>query len=481
MEKQAIEVDPHAVARFATGGVLAGAGSAALLNLVRMVKDMRERQAALTADEDTNENTIVLTLPRKTAEVTCAKPTTPKKAEMIKRTTTTGPGKQPRRPDGTAGPSVKYATAWPSLTLGVLAGIGGTAAGAHIVNKLYQKHREKELGGELEMARQEYLDALQGGKTAAAVDRFLGFDELEKVAGEAAGLLNLPMAAMAIMSILGGAGTGYVTKRVLDEKFRESQSRGLDIPKVQRIVFKSQPNPGAAVPIDGEEEEKEASADDLMLVKAAICVMCDALDSEARILNVPYVKTACDEAGIKQGELLKSAQDINSLFEKLQSNPKLQKLIVRAGMSTHPVLKHFQWAANVPGVRGMLYNQTTSKISDYLKAPREGFNADKGKAFFSSIRNDLMGSKEQLQPKQASLSLLSSVLGSSIAGNANQDDLVQAVVAAQRAQQDGEQRPEEAPGAIEIESSDPGSDAYVSANREKIMALVQQLQAQGKL
>jgi len=461
------EFDPSAIGRLALGGGLVGASSVALLNLARMLRDMRQEQVEANKPEDTDENTIVLTLPRKAAEVVTDKPTTVTATKSaVTTSTSTGPGSQYRRPAGTFGN--KTATAWPTLTVGVLAGLGAMAGGAHLVNRIYQDRRERELQGDLEAARQEYLDALTGGKTAEAVDQLLGLDGFSKEAG-ITGMLNVPLASFAIMTILGAGGAGYITKRILDEKLRETQEKGVDIPRVERIVFRSQPQLAEGVPISSDEEEKEVSAEDITMIKAAVCVMVDALDAEPRILNTPYVKDACAKAGLDKESLLKAAQDVDSLVQYLQqlreTNPELQRMIVRAGMENHPTLKHFRWATNIPGVTNWAYN-------------RAGTRAMNNPATFAEkLLPRIFGGAPE---KVAAFPLLSSIVGSSIAENAGRDDTAERVVALQEAKSRQKQPKEEAE-TIDILGDDPAAEEYVDENRERIIALLEQLVRQGKL
>jgi hypothetical protein len=79
MQKQSIlDVDSDAVTRYALGGLLAGGSGAALLNLIRMARDAVKERKQLVKPPMTDEDTIVITLPRKQAsraEGTLAKET----------------------------------------------------------------------------------------------------------------------------------------------------------------------------------------------------------------------------------------------------------------------------------------------------------------------------------------------------------------------------------------------------------------------
>jgi hypothetical protein len=456
MEKKALEVEPRTVGRFALGGLVTGASTAALLNLLRKVNQMRqERQQALSTPQ-TDEDTIVLTLPGKQAEIKTDTPTKVERSTTTKSISVSGPGKQFRRVcDGTFGP--KTAAGWPTLTASTLAGLGSTAVGAHLVNKIYEKRRQQELQAELDAAQEEYMDQLKQGKAADWIESTFAVPMDKDAQSSTFGFLDYPLAAAALLSVLGGGSTAFITKKLLDQKFQEAQSRGLDIPKVRRIVFQTQP--GAA--------EKTGSMEDIDCVKAAFGVMLDRVGAETKVLAQPYVKEAMAEVDTSALKLLKLAQDTDILIEYLRQTPTLRNMIQRATMEQHPVLKHFRWGAKIPGVRGALDDKLYAKLRNM--GPQTDAPTKIARAAMST--GDLIGG----------------MLGGMVGGNndAQPDEIANAVVAAQqKAESDKntpEPTPEEQAEGVKLEASDPEAAAYLEQNKEKVLAVLKQMAATGKL
>ena len=456
-EKKALEVDPKFVGRYALGGAITGASVASLLNLVRMIKEMHQERKEQLVTPETSEDTIVLTLPPKRGESKKnKKPETICHITHQKTMLVKGPprGKQARRAyDGTFG--VKTAVGWPTLTMGALAALGSGYAGAQLVNKLADMRREKQLRQELEAAQQEYLDMLQQGKSAEVLDELFDVPGLDKSANSFSTAINTPVAVAALLSILGAGGSAYITKRVLDEKLREAQQRGLDIPKVRRIVFKSKPG-------SEEDEEKAGNAEDIECIDAALGIMMDKIGTDTIILEEPQVKEAMVKENTSARQLFKLAQDADILMEYLRQTPTLRRMIQRAAMEKHPVYKHLRWTlGRVPGVQGMadkkLYeaaNQMFSKYSEKMAL---------------SLPTDVLGS----------------VVGSSIAGREQVDDIADAVVKAQEKVKATQPEPALSPGEmaerVQLVGADPEAQAYIEANKEKILKILEQMAAAGKL
>ena len=63
--KLPLGIKAETVARYLAGGALAGAGTAAAINLVQLIKEMDRRRAEAKQPSETDESTIVLTLPKK--------------------------------------------------------------------------------------------------------------------------------------------------------------------------------------------------------------------------------------------------------------------------------------------------------------------------------------------------------------------------------------------------------------------------------
>jgi hypothetical protein len=463
MDKQALRVEPSTVARYGVGGLLTGGSVAALLNLAHMIRQQREERQKLMAPDKTDEDTIVLTLPPKAGEVTCkpGDPTRVRRKEGRVVRMTQGPRKQTRRAfDGTFG--TKAAAGWPTLTAGWLAGIAGTAAGATLVNHIYQKRRQQDLQAELDAAQQEYADMLAGGgKTAEWVEGWFALPtDKEAAEGRWMGILNYPVAVMALLTALGSGGTAWLTKRILDEKLRENEQRGMDVPRVKRIVFRTAPQqlPEAdAGSLSEEDEDKQATAEDIEAVWGALAVTTDRLDSEPRTLRTPAVKQAMAEVGTTEDELLKLSQDADAIINEFSQAKyqNLRRMLQREYMSTHPVLKHFRWALKIPGVGSLADNKLYDKV-------RSAF-APKAKVAGVGLMGDFA----------------TDILGNKLTGGTEADEIAKAIIRAQQAQ--AEAKPKVETGRIRLDAEDPEAEAYLAANKEKVLALLRRMAMNGQL
>ena len=65
MNKTALEIDPSTIARYGAGGALVGAGAASLVNLVHHINMLRADRRRRRQPTDTDENTIVITRPKR--------------------------------------------------------------------------------------------------------------------------------------------------------------------------------------------------------------------------------------------------------------------------------------------------------------------------------------------------------------------------------------------------------------------------------
>lgn len=464
MDKHALDIDKNIVGRYALGGALTGASAAALLNLVKMIRQMQKSRSSALEPTQTDEGTIVLTLPPgKTAEVVGPE-TKIKNVVGTKRSTHTGPKRtsQHSRPDGTFGFKTKAAVAgWPTLTASALAAIGGAGTGAYVVNEVVRRRRQKQLEDELEAAKQEYLDMLQAssvGKTAEVLDNLFGVYTKKTADSERTfGMLNIPVAAAALMTILGGGGVAYITKKILDEKLRESRQRGLDIPKVRRIVFQTAPGaPGA----------KKASVEDLACAQASLCVMLDAMDSKTRILEHPDVKSAMHKIKTSAGTLIKKAQDIDELMAYFKDNPQVRSMITRAAMETHPFLKHLRFATRVPGLSNLADSMFYKKLRGAF--PKAAEEMDKvGIGAGALIAGDILGD----------------VIGTKAMSGSVAKDVI-AEMNKQREQRENEQTvlaPENIQDVIDLKAKDPNAQAYLDANKARILQMLQRMHQQGLL
>jgi len=454
-----MNISTPTVLRYGLGGLGLGAGAASALSLINMLKRMREDNKE--ESKETDDKTIVLTLPRKQAsdlsEAGIDQPVeTPETTKMVnkeedgvannnmvtstdgagtvkrvaKETTCTNSG-QIREFDGRYSLKIQKTANWPTLTAALLAGGAGTIAGYKVVDKVYEMRRMKEKEQELEAAKQEYLDMLSKASSAG-----------EKTAeGGDFSVWDYPAGLGALALILGSGASAYITKRVLDEHARPQEPEELQ--KIKRIVFRSAPPIGA--------EDKTASADDhegKEIIKAALGVMLDICGSKHDILKTAYVAEAIDKLGMNAGDLYKmAASDYSNLMATLQANPDLRKLITRATMEQHPILKYFKWTAGMPGVRGYADNKIYEGVANALGQP---------------------------QQKVANLvDLLKGVAVSTIGSNIAEKDNKPVV----------EEKKEEpvADEGIDVEVEDPEAAKFVLENEEKIRKVIETLRVRGQI
>ena len=478
--KVAFEIEPSTVGRFALGGAVTGASTAAILNLLRLVNDLRNTKEEAKAPSATDANTIVLTLPRRKTAEDCASnsnaPTKVKKVNKPKVSLTTGPKNQLRYNTGEFGAKTA-GTGWPTLTVASLAALGSGAAGAALVNKIYEKRREQELENELTAVQQEYMDSLQSGKAAESIAAI--FDvPLGKEAGDSGfSLFNTPLAAAALLTVLGTGGTAYVTKRILDEKLRDAQSKGLDLPKVKRIIFNTA---GAETPT--KEGETECTEEDIDCIKAAFGVMLDRVSPSTTILEVPYVKEAMVKANTSVPKLFKLAGDMDNLMAYMQQSPDLRNLIQRASLEKHPILKHFKWGLKIPGIRGMADKKLYAGLTEAL-GPKQPV-APPAPAVAGNLRTPL-DDDPMFDLKRAFVtpgSVMSSLIGSRMADAGNQEALTEAIIRAnEAAKAKTTATPETVTEDIALEAGDPEAEAYLAENKDRILELLKQMASKGKL
>lgn len=510
-DPQKSKIDPSIVGRFALGGLVSGGATMALVNLVRMLKHMNNYRKDVSRSPETDENTIVLNLPPKAAEISGAtalssvgKTTGP----VSKTTASTYTPKNQFRNSGSFGSSLsKSAANWQTLTAATLATMGSAITGVTVMNKLYQWKREKILKDKVEAAKQEYLGMLSDSsdKLASSLDVMFSSANLEKeAAGSAFGMLNYPMAMAALVGILGAGGTGYIVKTMLDSKAKEYEEKGLDIPKVKRIIFKSRAHRNH--PDDKSEEgttttskgvmqpqdptidkvsEVVLTANEVDSIKAALAVYIDYMDTTTRIMNEPELKQAMANLGVTERSMLKMAQDFNpeaytALMDFFNKDPKgqqLQQLFIRAAMAKHPTLKHFQWASNLPGIRGMAQNKFNSKLTEAVGPVSP----------LTSMKQD----KASLQPKRAAFApgslqadITGSLIGTTLANQNSSKEIAQEILQAQddaAKERAARKTPEETAEDIQLDAVGPEAKEYLAHNKARVRALLKRLVIQGKI
>lgn len=464
MEKMSLDFDQQKIMRLAAGGLLTGGAAAALLQLLRSAREGRDTLVDSGKVPQTDENTLVLTLPPKLAEA-CGTSHIPishpvKKEGLVKdvtnfklNSTRDKNGKYIKLADGSP-------TGWPTLTGGVLAALGGGTLGYAIINKIMQKHKEQQLAKMLDAAQQEYLDKLVG-KTACAADAFLPYstEELEKSAQDhqgflqAPGFLSWPIAAAALLTLLGTGGAGYITKKMLDEKVREQETANLDVPKVKKIIFRTAPLGQAPdAKLASSDTEECATEDDIDCVKAALAVKIAHLSGNPEHILTPEVmKLAAEEA---KGVLGNIGSGVDSLMEALGNNKLLQKALWAAAKGKHQILSH------LPGGNALGQHMAGRRV------------AGLGEQFKDWIGKQ---SSSISIPIPTVAGVLSSTMGSAIAGKQQAADLAKEIAVAQEAisnEKKKEKEQDTQDQVVDIVSNDPNAAAYVASHEAKIKQLV---------
>jgi hypothetical protein len=433
-------IDSDKVLRYGLGGLAAGAGGASVLSLINMLKRMKDER-----EPETDDKTIVLTLP-------------PKRGSDLSEAgvdqpvqTATVTGGMPEEEAGVKNPRMVTDSAWPTLTASLLAAGTGGVVGYKIVDKIYEMRQMKKKEDELNKAKEEYLDLL--GKAAS--------DNSEKQARGDFNLWDYPAGLGALALILGGGGTAYLTKKILDEQTRQPEVD--DVGKIQKIVFRSSPGHERRglrlVDKDDEDEEgyakaaadKTAHDEAVDVFKSALGVMLDVCESKHNILKTASVSNELDRLDICASELYKMAgEDYDALLATLQGNPDLRKLITRASMEKHPILKYFKWTAGMPGVSHFadkkIYEEVANKLSP--TAP-----IDKVAGIL-----DMLGG------------ITASTIGSNIA---EKDD--EAVKKKKEEEEEAEAL------GIDVGAADPAAAQFVLENEDEIRKVTETLKAQGKL
>lgn len=462
MKKIALDIDPNIVGRQAVGGALVGGSAAALVNLLHSVIQAQQERKKKLQGLQTDENTIVLTLPNKAAEIE-ARAVEPKLEQTKSGDYTVQRDKPQSREhaNGRYGPKLVLGeksaapTGWPTLTAAALATLGGGAAGMALVNKLYEMQLERRLKAELQAAQNEYMDLLSGGqvKGASVIEDVFGGDTQEKQAdGSAFGMLNYPMAALALMTILGTGATGYLTKKVLDEKLKETEDQNLDVPKVKRIVFQSAPV---------ADQAKMASAEEHEAVLASLMVMMDKVADAERFIGVPEVKAAMAKAGMTKQALFDQMSNVNQAWGMLLDKPDLRRALYRVGVdytSKGPARFFKQVALSTPaGLRraDQLAQTMFGKTAQDVATPLVYMGA----SFFGT------GAAKELLDKTLSPEELAKLIVA-----AQEDVKHQQILATAKE-----------PDRVQVLAKDPAAAAFVKAHMKPITSVTRRLAAEGQL
>lgn len=328
----------HPVVSTAGSIGLAGAGTAALVGLIRDLNTaMEERKKKEELQkEQIDPDTIVLHVRKpmgKSSEdesmnctpEACSDPADPTicKAQesdhdSVTKVESTQDHEMPVGSHATAGlqrdlhgqftdSGEKQASGFFTRTSQILAGTAAGAGGYYLVERIHQKLEELRLKKQIAAAQQEYLDLISGSgvKNAEAVNKlFLIGDPMfygtEKQAGIMRSTVDLftnqsknITATMLASYIMAGLGAGWLTKKFLENKLDDNEPEE-EPPRIKRILFKAdQPAVGGKMEKDNEcrtfEVEPEAAL-------ATIGIMMDCMKSSID----PESKQAADYSFLKK-------------------------------------------------------------------------------------------------------------------------------------------------------------------------------------
>jgi hypothetical protein len=356
---------------------------------------------------------------------------------------------------------------------------------------VYQVQREKQLKSELERAKQEYMDVLGNGmKRAEELDSLFPSFGGEKTAQDSSfGVISYPMAAAAILTILGAGGTGYLTKKILDSKVEEAEETGRDIPKVKRIVFRTQQPNEAAPPLPAAE----AGA-----VKAAFALMLDYVGGRTDYVGATDVAAAIKKAGTTADELLtKVATDAQDTVGFLKQHPQLVDSITGKLFNDNRLKKFV--AQTAPGRAYAIHR--VGKLVNRLSPPA----VKAGQASGAGGGSGGVGGNPTASPKHVPLckrvrltppwmkssqelpigTLAGKALGSLIKKEEPQptgQDIAKDMVAQQHHEDTNRMLSKlKVPDTVQFEAQDPLAAKFLNANQRRIVRLVKQLAKEGTL
>lgn len=500
--------------RFVTAvmaGVLGGAGVSAAANLLRRFRELRDRKP-----ESTDEDTIVLTLPKTAGDgytgMRDAKPGETKVTanggqqfrEAGRYAAKIAPPKSKEKDevkaagDGNPGPN--------SVGTIVANALGLTAGGLlsyEVVSRMFDAMQERRLKRKLKAAQQAYVDAMAGASKRAEVmmsiigpaERVLSKDTSVKVAGWVDllpdGLTNTmryPTAAYLLALLAGTGATAYITKKVMDREFPEEKLKK-DINRPTRIVFRTEG--GTPSLVEGEEgKEKQASADTCAAITAMLPIYMDVVEGKPnRTLAEPYVKIA-EAAGTDPAGLMKmAAADMSKVYNVVLRDPKALSSILN---STDFGL-NFDRRKAVDVLRSKhpeTYRRAVDAAIDaqFANGPNDGIirrawnkvARGSAKAFAAMGGRDWLVDRA-MNMKAAGLddmvsvgTLRDALLGAADSTVADPESGVdeKAVLAKVRRRLRGHRK-------VGVEAADPGAAAYIRANKAKISKLMRRLNAQG--
>lgn len=487
-------------------GVLGGAGVSSAASLLRSYREMRKPKPG-----DTDDETIVLTLPNKAASdgYTAMRDAKPGESKVV---STAKCGTQQMRVAGKFGKkierkqdcqeAVKKADGNPGRnSVGTIVAntIGLTAGGLlayDAVSRLFDAMQERRLKRKLEAAQQAYVNVMAGASKRAEMVSSV-FAPVERVLGDAgldkkAGVLDIfpdtisngvryPAAAYILALLAGTGATAYVTKKVMDKQFPEEKLKK-DINSPTRIVFRTAGTPSL---LEGEKgNEKKASAETCAAITAMLPIYMDIVEGAPnRTLAEPYVKIAA-AAGTDAAGLMKMAgEDAQSVYGVILRDPKAVWAIMK-GTKFGLDFSKLNAAHALRDARPETYRRAVDAAIDanFAGGPNDGFvrRAWNGMARMGTKALTRLGARDLIVDhalKSASVEdLVTSAftpeddVGGDPAENTNAEivaDKVKSRLSRRR--------------ALSIEAADPTAAKYVQANKDAIRRLLARLNAKGSL
>jgi len=291
------------------------------------------------------------------------------------------------------------------------------------------------------------------------------------------------------------------------------------------------------------EEEHEVTAEDMSCLRSAFAVMCDVVEDKPNVLGSPAVREELEKLGETPEGLMKRAAnepELDALLNWLKGQPELRERVQRMYIEQHPSMQGIQgWAAEkgmgtkagrrvadnktydfvtdmyneqggIDGIVEMLMPMLQKQMSGGGGAPQidpatfvpeatpvastpatpsptPAVNGMPSKPWLTPSTYNPIAEGHLVRPAAKVAGVLASVIGSNIAEQGNAEELTTAIVDAQHKLEseaaEKRDRPsiDELVAKIELSGADPGADAYIDANRAKILAVLQAMGAEGQL
>jgi hypothetical protein len=504
-----LNINPETTARWAAGGTAAGLSLASLMGIMKVLQDNKEKRKRARVPSETDEDTIVLTLPKRAAALSSseAKPAEGdaraevKQPRILEATESAvkvrkhGPlhklvhsdsaSGQHRHGNGTYGQRMykrEKTASWQTFAASMLAaGVGGIAS-YKLVDTLMRNRHEKELKKELEQAQTEYMDMLRKG-AGEITDAFLpaGMSKSADNAGHQFSTLDPIFGTAALGLILGTGGVAYLTKKLMDERFKdesEERKRRERMARVQRIIFRTEDGKTAC-------DVDLATGDEMM--KAALAIYLDIGEGEYRTMDQPAVKAAMANSGTTPAELVKLATGgFDTLLMKLQTDPDLRRAMRNAATDSHPILKFIP--NDLRELSIPLQNKIDMQIQKGLYESlgpgsyKRRNRIDRLQALINSLDN-----RRNMAVPPTKLASFGQLLVASTLGDAAATALSPAPVSystesdlpgSTRQLPPKDEELEDMLEMVDIESKDPQAAAFVEANRDDIRKVLRHVAKQ---